>query len=527
MAALGACGSPQGEAPPSQERPTATGPNVLLISIDTLRADRVGCYGYPREGITPHIDALAAESVRFEELRAPTPWTLPSHAAMLTGVHSYDLGMRHKSSALPYGAATVAEAFFDAGYRTAAFVDSGKGGYLGAERGFDRGFESYEHAPFVKPAPWTKYDMAETADQTIQWLEEAVAAKDGPEEGPKADPFFLFVHSKAVHALPPNTPCLDEHCFPYDKPDPWRFAYLDPADATRVWEDEERGQGQQYLWSLNADFLDGDLDPRAFPEQDIQVLSDLYDEGLRFTDHHIGRIFDTLRQLDLWDDTVIVLTSDHGEAFLEHQLLMHQEVYRNLLHVPLLIKVAGGADDFSSDSASAATDSASSTTDDSGEPASDSAPASPACGETVDALVELTDIAPTLAALAGIPGPKTSEGRILPPAPGADLESLYEPHDSLGYYLFPPTFTYRAFRLERDGYVLIRHNGPGASELGDLYDLRNDPGELSPLPPDTPLRAELAQALRRRLAEEPHFEPRLIKEDEEALKELKTLGYLD
>ena len=143
-------------------------PNVLLISIDTLRADHLGSYGYAKP-TSPVLDALAARSVRFADAHAPTPWTLPSHAAMLTGRHPLELGILDKAGRIPDGAATVAERLGARGYQSAAFVDSGKGGNVGASRGFARGFDVFEHGPHGGGGRF-QHDVARTVDAGVAWL---------------------------------------------------------------------------------------------------------------------------------------------------------------------------------------------------------------------------------------------------------------------------------------------------------------------------------------------------------------------
>lgn len=484
--------------PASEEgaAPEVRRPNVLLLSIDTLRADHLGSYGYYRD-TSPRLDALAAAGTRFEQVYAPTPWTLPSHASLLTGVHAYDLGMRHKKSGIPHDAPRLARSLAEAGYDTAAWVDSSPNGYVGADRGFDAGFEQYHHAPHGEDLPY-KYDMAVTADRAVAWLEERDTGQ----------PFFLFLHTKSVHALPPNTPCIDHRCLPYDKPEPYRFRFLDEEQATSTWKGPEMGQGQQYLWALNRGFLDGSRDPDAFPDSEIEVLQGTYDAGIYYTDEHFGRVLDALEKLGIYDDTLIVVTSDHGEAFLEHNLLMHQEVYEQAVWVPLILKPARIAD----------------------PSPSANAPINPSGGTVVTGPAELSDVTPTVLELLELPVPTGVTGHALPLAGPISSDASLTEREVFSYYLFPPTFTYRAFALRHGDYTLVHHNfGDVATLRPELFRNGDDPYELRPL--DTPeaeaTRTELLSRLRQRLAQPPLFEPLLVEEDEEAIRELKTLGYID
>ena len=122
-----------------RERDPRDRPNFLVLSVDTLRADHLGSYGYDRD-TSPSIDALAERSVRFANVWAPSPWTLPSHAGMLTGIHPKRLGIAARNSSLPKSAVTLAEHLARLGYRTASLVDSMPGGFVGSKRGFARGF---------------------------------------------------------------------------------------------------------------------------------------------------------------------------------------------------------------------------------------------------------------------------------------------------------------------------------------------------------------------------------------------------
>jgi arylsulfatase A-like enzyme len=472
-----------GCAPPAPEAPPAP-PNLLLISIDTLRADHLGCYGYRRD-TSPRLDALAAESVRFTAAYAPAPWTLPSHASILTGMHPYELGFDNQWRTLPEETPVIAEPLARVGYRTAAFVDSQKNGFVGAGRGFGRGFDLYQHAPHRQGG--SRFDMAATADAAIAWLDRQDRER----------PFFLFLHTKSVHAVPDGEACLDPRCFPYDKPEPYRFRYLSSAEASAEWTSPEDGSGQAYLWSQNAKILRGELDPAAYPGERIEVLKALYDAGIYYVDEHLGRLFDHLRQRGLDASTAIVLTSDHGEAFLDHSLFMHQEVYDSLLRVPLIVRLPAtiGADG----------------------------------GRVVERQVTLADIAPTLLRLAGARIPEALTGRPLP-LTAAAAETPAEARDLFAYYLFPGKFTYQAFALRRGDLKLVVHNIDAPDRFRyEVYDTRLDPRELHPLAA-TERQGELRQALGRYLRQEPRAQGRELRSPASSGPThdiLRSLGYIE
>ena len=455
----------------------AARPNVVLISIDTLRADHLGVYGYSRD-TSPAIDAFARDAHVYSNAFAPAPWTLPSHAGMLTGVHPFDIGIHHWNSSLPETVRTLAEILEANGYQTAAFVDSGPEGFVGAGRGFARGFEEYNHAPF-RDGLDVKYDIAVSTELASRWLSE----RDGDR------PFFLFLHTKSVHALPHDSPCTDHRCFPYDKPEPYRFQFIEEEQARFSWSDPERGSGQAYLWSWNRAILSGKEDPKAFPTSELTVLKGLYDGGIAYTDAFIGQLLNSLADLDLLEDTLVILTSDHGEAFLEHNLFMHQEVYEQLLHVPLIVRTPGIER-----------------------------------GIEISELVSILDIVPTVLRTTGIDPPSSVTGRVLP------LEPVINPENRwlFGYYLCPPSFEYRAFTVFNHNWKLVRHNFNNVDRYEDQFftvHRGRHEVEQSDLT-DEPL-VGLRNQLELRTQNETKITPTLIQPSLETLELLKTIGYID
>ena len=226
-------------------------PNVILISIDTLRADHLGSYGYERD-TSPELDRFAAESVRYGHAVAPAPWTLPSHAGMLTGRHPFEMGVTEQDSRLPEHVQTLAETLAGVGYQTAAFVDSLKKGFVGAERGFDRGFDVYSHAPHVRKAKY-RYDMKTTVDVSTDWL-----SKRDPER-----PFFLFLHTKSVHTSPADPKVARESDVPYHKPEPYRGRFLEGGKERFRWTDAGGAFGVAFLKNVNRRILAGEMEPEG------------------------------------------------------------------------------------------------------------------------------------------------------------------------------------------------------------------------------------------------------------------------
>ena len=272
--------------------------NAIFVVVDTLRADHLGCYGYAR-ATSPHVDALAAEGVRFERAYATAPWTKPSVASMITGLHPSALGIETIFSKLPAEVDTLAEMLRDAGYRTAGAVShlmlSNQ-----IEMGFGQGYDVYLESEA------RGHDHVSTdgiAAQALRLLREL--ADDGR-------PFLLFVHF------------FDPH-----------FDYLDVPEIEFAAPRGALLSGGESIIELRARI--GELG-----EQDFGFLRDRYDEEIRRTDAGIGRVLAALRELSLEDETLVVLAGDHGEEFGErgwigHTPSLHEEVIR----VPLLLRAPG------------------------------------------------------------------------------------------------------------------------------------------------------------------------------------------
>ena len=470
----------------SSETLDLANPNIILISVDTLRADHLGFYGYERD-TSPRLDRLASESLIFESAFAPAPWTLPSHAAMLTGVHPYALGIDTQYRTLPEGIPTLAERLGEQGYETAAFVDSGPQGFVGAERGFSRGFDLFRHAPHGD-SNRQRFDIAATVTAAFQWL-----------DGRSADqPFFLFLHTKSVHAMAGIDPCRDERCLPYDQPVPHRLRFVDPNAPRFLWRSEDgEVSAQSYLWSLNEKIVAAKLDPRAYSSERLEVLRGAFDSGIRWVDHELGRLYDGLMARGRLADTVLVVTADHGESFLENDLFMHQELYESTLRVPLVVRLPGGGK---------------------------------ASGGTgiIEATVTLEDIAPTLLNLAGALVPPEVLGRQLPLVTTQD-EKWKKERDLFSYYEFPGRFTYRAYSLRRGSSRLILDNlnRGGSGFRSRIFNLGGESGAGS-----QGLASDVEEAMTQALAAWMRSQP-LARGPELGINEssgedfLRSLGYVE
>jgi arylsulfatase A-like enzyme len=291
--ALVAWGAPTLSSPP----PTDAPPNVILVSIDTLRADRLGCYGgYHPEGVSPCIDRIADQSALFENTMAQAPFTLPSHVSMLSGqypsVHRvFNSSYRIDPDRTPLLAPILAQA----GYVTGAYT----GGLLVQHTfGFDRGFDTY-----FEKEPCTGDGMG----RVLSWIEANGNL-----------PFFLFFHTYAVH-----------HCA-FDDP-----GYLERFDAGCT--------STIHNFSTAPEWLEWLAQTEKHVPADQQCLDNRYAAGIRMSDDALKKILDLLESRNLLDRTLLIITSDHGKELLERGNIQHgHTLYEELVRVPLIIRPPGG-----------------------------------------------------------------------------------------------------------------------------------------------------------------------------------------
>jgi len=292
-------------------------PNVLLIVVDTLRADRLGCYGYERE-TSPRLDALAREGTRFDAAYAPSSWTLPSVASLFTATPPASHGVVHWSRALPPDPPTLAQALHDGGYVTTAIMGNLN---VTADSGFDRGFELFLETRaddgFDVPGSMPSYPAAAAVtDRAVTFLD---ALQDRR--------FFLY-----VHYMDPHAPYL----LPDDATDPWADPAYDGFMVTRL-SRARTVMGPRFV-NINSYFWSKVQDgPR-----DRRRIGDLYDAKVHYLDREIGRLLDHLGALGLAENTVVAVTSDHGEGLSEHGVVEHgMQPYQHQVRVPLILRGAG------------------------------------------------------------------------------------------------------------------------------------------------------------------------------------------
>ena len=272
---------------------------VILLDIDTLRADHLGCYGYPRD-TSPNIDALCEESAMFEWAFAPAPNTLPSQSTLFTSLHPFQHGAFEQKDRLPQEVTTLAEVLLEAGYTTQGFAD---GGFMGRSFGMDQGFQNLDSA---------RGGLERSGDLIHQWV------RDHAEED-----FLLLVHTYDVHA-------------PYDPPEPYDTMFLEGLEPpTPGFEPNVKALQRIRLSQYSEERI-------YLPPNDLAFTIARYDGGIRYVDDWIGGFLDLLKELGIYDRALIVFFSDHGDEFQEHGSVGHEKLYSTITRIPLMFRFPGG-----------------------------------------------------------------------------------------------------------------------------------------------------------------------------------------
>jgi arylsulfatase A-like enzyme len=433
------------------DSPPSPSPHVLIVTLDTVRRDHLSSYGYARR-TSPQLDELAAHATLYADAYATSPWTVPTHASLFTGkypfehgAHSTRLRPRRRGNVPPLAASetTLAESLAQAGYRTAAFVANRA--YLHPKFGFDQGFETYR---------CRRVESTEIASDAIAWLER---------EG--ARPFFLFVNFIDAHG-------------PYNvRPVPG----YEPACP--------QGNPRE-LMDAFTDSVMGSEQPVS--EELRQRVVDQYDCGIANADRGLGLLLDALREHGTFDQTLIVVTSDHGEYHSEHRLVTHsKDVYEEAVRVPLVVKGPGQRD-----------------------------------GATSAERISLADV-PALV-LADLPAPLRQKLRPIYAHAARARPVLVQNWFTREKDLRNPKWGHRFRRVRTaiydDRWKYIR-SSDGHHEL---YDLRDDPREAHNRVDDFP---EIADRLDQRLGalergvSAPTGEP--VDLDADDVEQLRALGYMD
>ncbi|MGC9347637.1 MAG: sulfatase [Anaerolineae bacterium] len=467
--------------------------NIVLLTVDCLRADRLGS-ARDASSLAPYLDGLAGHSSVFTEAFAVGPRTAESFPAILTSTYPLAFG---GSWRLPEARTTLAETLQRAGFATAAFHSNPYlSTNLGYGKGFDRFWDSMEATPAVsklaaRVAPLLKTESPiyrflrrlirrfETQTEATYYTRaEEVNARAVSWLSEQQDPFFLWLHYMDLH-------------YPFNPPSSF-VQRIRPAGIPKA------QQADIVVRSLE--------DPASVTEDEAQILKDLYDAGLLYVDQSIGQLIDTLRELELYDDTLMLVTADHGEEFREHGDFGHGadihrlkegqpilKLYDELLHVPLLVRVPDG----------------------------------PARARRISGLVSLIDLAPTVVDLLGLEAVTGWQGRSLAPLLHGETDrvraGVFSEYAVQGEAQSRPIIAYRT-----EDWKLI-YDGVGGKH--ELYDLARDRGERNnvyELKP--PTLKTLEQAVQKHLAEVVRMdesEPDAARLTSKVAERLKGLGYIE
>lgn len=432
-------------------------PDILVILVDALRFDHLGYAGYPRD-TTPALDALAADSVVFRQAIAQSTFTKSSIASLFTGRYPYQHGLywgSHQetpesitSDLLSLDEVTLAEELRDRDYLTAAWVQNS---HLLDFMGFGQGFEAYHH-------------QQGSVEQITRHYRRFLASAG------RRHSYFSYLHYIDLHD-------------PYRPEPPWD-TFFGPI-RTDLYGHIDLAEWGQYLEAVRR----SDVVPS---DDDIEQMKLYYDGLIRKVDEHIGQVIDDLKKTGLYDDTLIVVTSDHGDGFMEHGFISHSTTpYDEVSRVPLLLKLPEGE----------------------------------AAGRVVEEQVRVIDILPTVLETLGARSPRDiagcalqslwqrTEGETSDPRPLPCRDALTEIAYEGGY----PTVSVRTAEAK---YIHF-------DQLDDeLYDLRSDPEEQANLSPPTDPEGERLRQIALAVVAQRAEGAETIELTEEQIRELKALGYI-
>ena len=457
-------------------------PNVLVIVLDTTRAEYFSCYGHDVP-TTPHLDQLAAEGIRFDQTIATDNWTLPSHASLFTGLYPSECQATSITNHLPEHNLTLAERLKQAGYWTGAVVHNA---WISQERGFSQGFDDFvemwrqENRPAGDSRGLTGEQKG--VDRAIQWIDDWHSGRSSG----SGQPFLLFANFNIAH-------------LPYTPPASVRERFLPSAVA-----DEGRVRRMMQVVGMWP-HLAGRL---VLDDQDFEVLARLYEAELSRADDYVGQLMAALEERSLTDDTLVIVTSDHGENLGDHGMIDHLlSMYDSTLRIPMIMRLPGRIPP----------------------------------GTVSPDLASLVDVAPTVTHLCGLSSDDQATGPFAIP----EL-SLLHPDRYQRKFVFAendrpvngiellrqnaPEFDTsridcRMFAIRSDRHKLIWHEDLKV----ELYDLQTDPGELVNLADSQPeLRDEMMGHLKNWLD---NLVPggavsAISSTDSEALESLRSLGYV-
>jgi len=464
------------------------GPNVILISLDTVRADHLSVYGYSRD-TSPNLRALAREATVFTKAVAASDITLTSHASMFTGLYgsqhgAYRVLQPQENHGVQWGAAvgmplpanskTLAKILAGHGYQTIGVVANTT--FLNHAFRLNQGFEYYSQpypALFLNVIPDEVFYLRRslmrflTSETTSVYFQRAAdinreALQILQRQRPEGRPFFLFLNYMDAHE-------------PYCPPSPYDTKY----------GVQERITFGQYARTEEL-VLSG---ARSYTDHDRERDQSLYDGGIAYMDESIGELFQKLKEMGLYENSLIIVTSDHGQSFGEKQLVGHgNSVYHEQVHVPLIIKYPGVTH-----------------------------------GEVRDDLASHVDLLPTILDTLGFELPPSLPGRNLRTPANAAVTVMSEsfPNDRL-VSLHP-----RFRRIERAVYTGSFKFIAATDGTRELYDLSKDPREEHNLySPRMAIASRLEAGLTHGIGRVGSNNPALSQANMQAIRSLKSLGYL-
>jgi arylsulfatase A-like enzyme len=321
--------------------PPANSPNVLLIVLDTVRADHLSLYGYDRP-TTPILEQFARRGIRFDAARATAPWTLPSHASMFTGRWPHEVGEKWRTP-IRGNFPTLAEYLGKHGYATAGFV--GNTGYCSQETGLARGFTHYEDYVMENLAPLRTSGLVEYLAGAISGI---LRTLDINSLSPMKEFVNRWFEVKRKNAASIRRAFLRWVSQRQETSRPF-FAFLNLFDAHQqyVLPPEARRHFVNYPMTAEENRIVYELwpflDKMKLPPPYIEVARDSYDDCLAYIDEQLGLLFDALQRHGVLDRTLVIVTSDHGEGLGDHNLFDHGlSLYRTEFRVPLVIRPPSG-----------------------------------------------------------------------------------------------------------------------------------------------------------------------------------------
>jgi len=487
-------------------------PNVILVVMDTVRADHLSCYGYARK-TTPNIDRIARDGVLYENAFSAAPWTPPSHASIFTGKypsHHLTIGKDVRSKE---GNTSLAEILSRNGYFSVGITYCE---ILGLRSGFERGFNKFIE---VRPPSISRALCSRELIRTLIYGQDKGAyeatknaIKFCKKSYTKKEPFFLFINYFNAHT-------------PYDPPRPFKKKFHSNLNQPRFYAKELllnklSGRTSENISSRELDIRKlrwiasggGGFTFAAkqvsISEAEWEVVKSWYDGEIAYLDYMLGRLINFLHHKDIFDNTFLIITSDHGENFGEHGLAVHPLcVYDSLLHVPLIM----------------------------------SHPDLVPKGKRITSLVSTIDILPTLTELLNIKLDETIQGKSLYPFEDREIHEFvcaeYGGLHTRGFqglkaWKISPKVKSALEQVDR-GCKCIRtltYKYILTHQKEELYNIRDDPLEHVNL---TTKHPEIAKSLRRKLEKTvdisyfgPEEFPQADERDKEMIKRLKALGYI-